>query len=163
MEEEEEDEEVVLIPRISTFLLMRVLRSLRAQDREIEDEMIQQAMTESMDTYHTTLFRPNPKLDLMIEPHILTTDDIERMEADQKKCSLCLEDYVPNDAILRLACHHEFHSDCIHDAVRHQHATCPICRAVLPTRELESTPPPPPSPSYNTTVCIEEKDDNNNL
>ena len=156
--EEEDDEDVVFIPRISTFLLMRVLRSLRTQDREIEDEMLQQAMTESMDTYHTTLFRSNPKLDLMIAPHILTSQDIETMDADQRKCSLCLEDYVPNDTLLRLPCQHEFHSDCIHDAVRHQHATCPICRTAFPTRELESTPPPPPSPSYNTTVCIEEKD-----
>lgn len=141
-EEEEEEEEMLAIPAMSLFY--RVLQTIRRYepDPEIEQQMIDQAMAESMDSYHGTLFRTNSRLILTVPTQSLTDQDLDRMDEHQKKCSLCLDLYVPNDSVHHLPCHHVFHSACIQDAVRHQHASCPICRAAIPTQELARTPSP---------------------
>lgn len=146
MQESQDDEEEVQIPAMSS-LFFRVLRNLQRYDleHEIEQQMVDQAMTDSMDSYHGSLFRTNSKLRLNIPSHPLTEQDLARMDENQKRCSLCLETYVPDDAVRNLPCQHMFHSDCIQDAVRHQHASCPICRAPIPTQELSRTPSPKPS------------------
>ncbi|PPQ99421.1 hypothetical protein CVT24_005408 [Panaeolus cyanescens] len=46
----------------------------------------------------------------------------------EKQCGICLEDYQPDDAVLRLAsCSHWLHQDCLQQWFKSSR-TCPVCR-----------------------------------
>lgn len=50
------------------------------------------------------------------------------------ECSICLEFYLPEQALVVLPCHpsHHFHRSCLEDWLTN-HATCPLCRNSLET------------------------------
>ncbi|XP_043696913.1 uncharacterized protein LOC122647623 [Telopea speciosissima] len=49
---------------------------------------------------------------------------------DSKACSICLEDFVPNEELLITPCKHMFHDECILPWVK-SHGQCPVCRFSL--------------------------------
>ena len=51
--------------------------------------------------------------------------DVEKLDSDKKKCTICLEDYVNGDNSIALPCIHIFHADCIKTRLKNQN-TCPI-------------------------------------
>ena len=53
--------------------------------------------------------------------------DVEKLDSDKKKCTICLEDYVNGDNSIALPCIHIFHADCIKTWLKNQN-TCPICK-----------------------------------
>lgn len=48
-------------------------------------------------------------------------------ENGDRRCPICLEDYVPGSTLRRLHCSHQFHQPCL-DKWLQQKATCPICQ-----------------------------------
>ena len=52
------------------------------------------------------------------------------VDSNQKKCSICLEDYQQNDKISILKCDHIFHNECIKKWLNNN-GTCPFCREYL--------------------------------
>uniref|UniRef100_A0A2P2NIQ5 E3 ubiquitin-protein ligase TTC3 n=1 Tax=Rhizophora mucronata TaxID=61149 RepID=A0A2P2NIQ5_RHIMU len=51
-------------------------------------------------------------------------------EEDEKKCAVCLEDFVPKEMVTTTPCRHMFHEECIVPWAK-SHGRCPICRLVL--------------------------------
>ncbi|KAM9167395.1 LOW QUALITY PROTEIN: E3 ubiquitin-protein ligase Praja-2 [Mergus octosetaceus] len=61
-------------------------------------------------------------------PHIIITDD--RNGQDQCCCTICFSEYVRDEVITELPCHHLFHKLCVTLWLQ-KSGTCPICRHVL--------------------------------
>lgn len=50
--------------------------------------------------------------------------------ADQRSCSICLEEDLTEDQLSITVCAHVFHTDCLKEVVKH-FGTCPVCRHSL--------------------------------
>ena len=53
--------------------------------------------------------------------------DVDKLDADKKKCTICLEDYVNGDNSIALPCIHIFHANCIKTWLK-ENNSCPICK-----------------------------------
>lgn len=122
-QEQEQDDETVM----SSFraLLRRTISILRREDEMLEQQMIDTAIQDSMETYHNSLFVVDPDRKLGIHP---------TMKQDEKEetCQVCLDPMVMGDLIVALPCQHCFHPSCADGLVIHQHIACPLCRESIP-------------------------------
>ncbi|XP_077227926.1 uncharacterized protein LOC143860945 [Tasmannia lanceolata] len=58
-------------------------------------------------------------------------DEEEDEDEDEgKECTICLDEFEPNEHVLITPCNHMFHKDCIVPWVK-AHGQCPVCRHVL--------------------------------
>ena len=48
------------------------------------------------------------------------------------ECAICHDPMTKDEAITRLGCTHRFHAECIQRSLRSGHASCPLCRTVIP-------------------------------
>ena len=57
-----------------------------------------------------------------------------QMPYSQPTCPICLEDFIPNETIVReLPCRHIYHAECIDPLLREYSSLCPVCKGkVLP-------------------------------
>lgn len=112
---------------MSTFraLLRRTVSLLRQEEELLEQQMVNAAMQESMDTYHDSLFREDPTRTINIEPS-------PKLDDEPQTCHVCLEQMVKGDLVVALPCQHSFHPPCIQQLVVHQHLACPLCRKTIP-------------------------------
>jgi hypothetical protein len=94
----------------------------------IEDELLDQALSISMDTHSDDLFKKtNDKVKVTIDKQIVKEgDDINDV------CRICLDDMIVDQHIYTLECKHSFHSTCLDEAVERNHTKCPVCRVDLP-------------------------------
>ena len=53
--------------------------------------------------------------------------NVDKLDNDKKKCTICLENYVNGDESIALPCIHIFHATCIKTWLKNQN-TCPICK-----------------------------------
>ena len=53
--------------------------------------------------------------------------NIDKLDNDKKKCTICLENFVNGDDSIALPCIHIFHAICIKTWLKNQN-TCPICK-----------------------------------
>ena len=53
--------------------------------------------------------------------------NVEKLDTDKKKCTICLENYQNGDDTIALPCIHIFHADCIKTWLKNN-ITCPICK-----------------------------------
>ncbi|CAD5326209.1 unnamed protein product [Arabidopsis thaliana] len=62
-------------------------------------------------------------------------------EEDDKRCSVCLEDFEPKETVMLTPCKHMFHEECIVPWLKTK-GQCPVCRFVIlkPTKQ-DSSPP----------------------
>jgi hypothetical protein len=49
---------------------------------------------------------------------------------DNPCCAICLGEYVSNDSLLTLPCHHDFHSSCIREWLGNKNS-CPLCKQLV--------------------------------
>lgn len=95
-------------------------------DSLVEEDMLQTAVTHSMNTYSEELFKKSDDwIMIQCEKEIVT-------RPDDQKCRICLEAFQSMDSVYHLPCHHRFHCDCLEEAVQRQHVLCPMCRASIP-------------------------------
>ena len=52
----------------------------------------------------------------------------------KQDCSICQEDMIENETILKLACRHAYHQQCITNWLS-KHNTCALCRAEMPKED----------------------------
>lgn len=124
MEDDESVPEEELITSFRT-LLHRAISFLQREEENLEQEMIDVAIENSLDTYRESLFTTDHNRRVSLNPSILEQD----MEDE---CHLCLENMKKGDHVIILPCKHTFHSLCLHELVVHQHIQCPLCRNTIP-------------------------------
>ncbi|NWW48726.1 PJA2 ligase, partial [Pedionomus torquatus] len=69
-------------------------------------------------------------------PQIIFTVD---NESQQQSCTICCSEYVKDEVITELPCHHLFHKLCVTLWLQ-KSGTCPLCRHVLAPMPLEADP-----------------------
>ena len=60
---------------------------------------------------------------------------IEQIYANLEKtneCAICHDPMTKDEAITRLGCTHRFHAECLQRSLRSGHASCPLCRTIIP-------------------------------
>jgi hypothetical protein len=63
---------------------------------------------------------------------------IEQIYANLEKtneCAICHDSMINNGATTKLGCTHKFHTECLQRSLRSGHASCPLCRTVIPNNE----------------------------
>lgn len=60
-------------------------------------------------------------------------------EHDDKECTICMEEYMPNDEITPLPCdaRHYFHSKCIENWLKSNNS-CPLCKKPITEEDLKN-------------------------
>ena len=89
-----------------------------------EEQMMQLAMTESMNSYRTQ--EKKPDVELLIKSTKSTCDNKDEI------CAVCKSEIEIDNDIVTLECKHVFHSECISEWVKYK-SECPVCRAEIPT------------------------------
>lgn len=67
-----------------------------------------------------------------------TNESRKDNDEDGKRCSICLEDFVPKEIVTVTPCNHMFHEDCIVPWVTN-HGSCPVCRFGICERMKQDT------------------------
>ncbi|XP_055823332.1 uncharacterized protein LOC129891882 isoform X2 [Solanum dulcamara] len=70
--------------------------------------------------------------------NITTNESSKDKDEDGKRCSICLEDFVPKEMVTVTPCRHMFHEDCIVPWVK-SHGSCPVCRFAICERMKQDT------------------------
>ena len=73
------------------------------------------------------MFHKGLNKEILDNMEISKIKDVEKLDNDKKKCTICLEEYVNGDDSIALPCIHIFHADCIKTWLKNQN-TCPICK-----------------------------------
>ena len=58
-------------------------------------------------------------------------EDINKLNEQNKKCIICLEEFKNDDKSIYLPCFHLFHEKCITDWINMNKRFCPFCRAKI--------------------------------
>ena len=61
--------------------------------------------------------------------------DIDKLDNDKKKCTICLENYLNGDDSIALPCIHIFHAECIKTWLKN-HNNCPICKHKIDDHDI---------------------------
>ena len=93
---------------------------------DVENRMLEIAMTESLTYYNPQEKKPGIKLD--IKSQIATSDH------KNQNCTICNSDIEIDENITSLECDHIFHTDCIGEWVMYK-SVCPCCRAPVKTKD----------------------------
>lgn len=137
MEDEEEilplgeEQDIIAITPFRT-LLHRAISFLRREEEKLEQEMLDVAIENSLDSYRDSLFSVDSgnEWKVKLNPSVLEQDL-------EEECHLCLEQMKKGSHVITLPCRHLFHSSCVDDLVIHQHIVCPLCRKSIPLEVAE--------------------------
>ena len=69
--------------------------------------------------------------DILNQLSVTIIEDIKRLNDENKKCVICLEDFKNFDKSIYLPCIHLFHEKCITDWVNTKKEFCPVCRSKI--------------------------------
>ena len=58
-------------------------------------------------------------------------EDINKLNDENKKCVICLEDFKNYDKSIYLPCFHLFHEKCITGWINMRKGFCPVCRTII--------------------------------
>ena len=58
-------------------------------------------------------------------------EDINKLDDQNKKCIICLEEFKNDDKSIYLPCFHLFHEKCITDWINMKKGFCPFCRTII--------------------------------
>ena len=64
-------------------------------------------------------------------------EDVSKLDAEKRNCTICLEDFKNKDKALILPCIHLFHKNCIKNWLKKQN-NCPICKFKLTRSNINS-------------------------
>jgi hypothetical protein len=96
----------------------------------LDDILFERALEQSLETHQSKLFEKTDNLELELESSIYD-------KKDNTNCFICYFDITNGDEIYKLECNHEYHKECLLKAVEHQHRLCPVCRKLLPIKEIK--------------------------
>ena len=93
------------------------------EDEDEEDEVISDASEEIIDE-----FENDDLNEIAIQTYPTSKiKDINKLDEDKKRCTICLEFFKNNDDSIALPCVHIFHAECIKKWMKKQ-KICPICK-----------------------------------
>ena len=78
-----------------------------------------------------------------VDPNILNNlevtriGDISKLNEENKKCIICLENFKEGDEGIFLPCFHLFHKDCVNEWLK-SHNDCPVCKFKLTFENINS-------------------------
>ena len=58
-------------------------------------------------------------------------EDINKLNEENKRCVICLEDFKNNDKSIYLPCFHLFHQKCLTNWINMEKRFCPLCRTII--------------------------------
>ena len=58
-------------------------------------------------------------------------EDISKLNDENKRCVICLEDFQNNDKSIYLPCFHLFHEKCLTDWINVKKGFCPLYRTII--------------------------------
>ena len=70
---------------------------------------------------------PPKKIEILEKLPEKIIDSINNLKDENKRCTICLEDFIVKDIVIYLPCFHFFHKDCIIKWIE-QNPTCPLCK-----------------------------------
>lgn len=91
------------------------------------------------------VYDPNPTPKLLAkrvslyyrDPNGANALESEEKEEDERRCTICLEEFEPKIEVMVTPCNHMFHEDCILPWLERQ-GQCPICRSEICKRRREN-------------------------
>jgi hypothetical protein len=76
----------------------------------------------------TNMFREPPKkIEILEKLPEKIIDSINNLRDENKRCTICLEDFIVKDIVIYLPCFHFFHKECIIKWIE-QNPICPLCK-----------------------------------
>jgi len=123
------EEDIITLTPFRT-LLHRAISFLRREEEKLEQDMLDAAIENSLDSYRESLFTIDSERKVNINSSVLDRD----LDAE---CHLCLETMKQGSEIINLPCQHMFHSSCVDELIIHQHLVCPLCRKSIPIEVSE--------------------------
>uniref|UniRef100_A0ACB8ERH4 E3 ubiquitin-protein ligase Praja-2 n=1 Tax=Sphaerodactylus townsendi TaxID=933632 RepID=A0ACB8ERH4_9SAUR len=86
-------------------------------------------------------------------PQIIITEDHNAVGQEQC-CAICCSEYIKEEIVTELPCHHFFHKPCITLWLQ-KSGTCPVCRHVLaPVLPETATPTVTFLPDHDSTPSV---------
>ena len=73
----------------------------------------------------------NEMNDILNQLPVTIIGDINKLNDENKRCVICLEDFKNNDKSIYLPCFHLFHEKCITDWINMKKGFCPFCRTII--------------------------------
>ena len=96
----------------------------------LDEVLFERVLEQSLETHQSELFEKTDNLKLESESTIYEDEH-------NINCFICYFDITKGDEIYKLDCNHEYHKECLLKAVQHQHQFCPVCRKLLPIKEIK--------------------------
>ena len=76
----------------------------------------------------------NAMNNILKQLQVTKIEDINKLNDQNKKCVICLEDFKNDDKSIYLPCFHLFHEKCITDWINMKKGFCPFCRTIINKR-----------------------------
>ena len=73
----------------------------------------------------------NEIINILNKLPVVKIADINKLNDENKRCVICLEDFKNNDKSIYLPCFHLFHEKCITDWINMKKRFCPLCRSII--------------------------------
>ena len=86
---------------------------------------------EIIERRHNINENDNEMYNILNQLPVTTIEDTKRLNDENKKCVICLEDFKNFDKSIYLPCIHLFHEKCITDWVNTKKEFCPVCRSKI--------------------------------
>lgn len=74
--------------------------------------------------------------------HAKSIEQIYRNLENTNECAICHDPMINYGATTKLGCTHRFHTECLDHSLRSGHASCPLCRTVIPNNPYTHLAPP---------------------
>ena len=101
--------------------IMNVLIPPAAQADAVGDAVSQEELQQMQDFKRIVPDEELAKLQVIL---------FSELETDEKSCSICLDEFVPESQLYTIPCKHLFHKACIEDWVAENYK-CPVCRGEI--------------------------------
>lgn len=120
--------------RAFPLLLLSSLYQERERERQ-EQDILNLAVEESMNSYHEEILRKNIKRRLSEDSYTIHKYNPENCRND--KCFVCLENFEMGSEICQLSpCNHVFHEHCLKEMIQYN-PICALCKVKIDTYEKE--------------------------
>jgi hypothetical protein len=99
----------------------------------IDRLILEEVSNESLQSYQNDILKKNEQITITNEKHVTYNDS----ESRNKKCFICMEDFNSEESLLQLKCLHNYHTNCIREAVKYNNK-CPICKDIIECNQMRS-------------------------
>ena len=95
--------------------------------KEEEDKKRKEIKTNRLITHYNKHISKTDILNPMQENKL---ENASKLDDENKRCIICLQNYKKNDTTIHLPCLYFFHSKCIRNYLKN-HSDCPLCHNII--------------------------------